>query len=223
MTRIIRTRKAQSAKRKAQMSGIDLRAYCKAAGLSQVQLARLVGFSRDAVAYWEAKAEVDMRWGASHQFAEVLGIVVFRAKYAHARSWGLSDPSPRVQQAQATAPSPDRQADRRVTCGAKTQTAVPCRLMSEPCKTRCKFHGGKSTGPKTQEGKTRIAEAQRTRWAGTRGEAAGCVTKIVRKKAAHERAVLQRRIELPPMSQSWSFGVTTTARPGLLLVSWTPR
>ena len=35
----------------AQMTGAELRAHRKAAGLSQVQLARLSGFSRDAVTY----------------------------------------------------------------------------------------------------------------------------------------------------------------------------
>jgi ABC transporter substrate binding protein len=34
---------------------------------------------------------------------------------------------------------------------------------------RCRFHGGLSTGPKTAEGKARIAEAQRRRWAAVRG------------------------------------------------------
>jgi uncharacterized protein YjiS (DUF1127 family) len=31
-------------------------------------------------------------------------------------------------------------------------------------KARCRFHGGLSTGPKTQAGRARIAEAQRRRW-----------------------------------------------------------
>jgi len=31
-------------------------------------------------------------------------------------------------------------------------------------KARCRFHGGLSTGPKTEAGRTRIAEAQRRRW-----------------------------------------------------------
>jgi hypothetical protein len=35
---------------------------------------------------------------------------------------------------------------------------------AEPGKARCRFHGGKSTGPKTQAGRARIAEAQRLRW-----------------------------------------------------------
>lgn len=59
-----------------------------------------------------------------------------------------------------------RRARLRVTCGAKTtRRGTPCRNKSEPGKRRCKFHGGKSTGPKTPEGRARIAEAQRKRWA----------------------------------------------------------
>ena len=54
----------------------------------------------------------------------------------------------------------------RVTCGAKTtRKGTPCRNKSEPGRKRCKFHGGKSTGPRTAEGRERIAAAQRTRWA----------------------------------------------------------
>ena len=35
----------------------------------------------------------------------------------------------------------------------------------EAGKRRCRFHGGMSTGPKTTEGRARIAEAQRRHWA----------------------------------------------------------
>ncbi|MEX0282114.1 MAG: HGGxSTG domain-containing protein [Arenibacterium sp.] len=52
----------------------------------------------------------------------------------------------------------------RVTCGAMTRKGRPCRMKSEPGRSRCKFHGGKSTGPKTEAGKARIAQAQRERW-----------------------------------------------------------
>lgn len=52
----------------------------------------------------------------------------------------------------------------RVVCGAKTRSGTPCRCKSEPGKLRCKFHGGMSTGPQTDEGRQRIAEAQRRRW-----------------------------------------------------------
>lgn len=59
-----------------------------------------------------------------------------------------------------------RRARLRVTCGAKTtRKGTACRNKSEPGRKRCKFHGGRSTGPKTAEGRERIAEAQRKRWA----------------------------------------------------------
>jgi hypothetical protein len=51
-------------------------------------------------------------------------------------------------------------------CGARTRTGKPCKMR--PAKLwgeRCRLHGGLSTGPKTQEGRERIAEAQRRRWA----------------------------------------------------------
>lgn len=56
----------------------------------------------------------------------------------------------------------------RQPCGAKTRKGHPCLNKSEAGRRRCKFHGGKSTGPKTPEGKARIAEAQRRRWAAHR-------------------------------------------------------
>lgn len=59
-----------------------------------------------------------------------------------------------------------RRARLRVICGARTtRKGTPCRNKSEPGRKRCKFHGGRSTGPKSAEGRERIAEAQRTRWA----------------------------------------------------------
>ncbi len=52
----------------------------------------------------------------------------------------------------------------RPTCGAKTRRGSNCKCRPAPGKLRCKFHGGFSTGPKTAEGKARIAAAQRKRW-----------------------------------------------------------
>jgi len=49
-----------------------------------------------------------------------------------------------------------KQAARRVTCGAKRHgDAQPCKAKSEPGKRRCRFHGGRSTGPRTGAGKAR--------------------------------------------------------------------
>jgi len=40
------------------------------------------------------------------------------------------------------------------TCGARgKRTGKPCPLAPVAGKTRCRFHGGKSTGPKTEAGK----------------------------------------------------------------------
>jgi hypothetical protein len=48
---------------------------------------------------------------------------------------------------------------------AQTRAGGTCRKKVIPGRTRCVFHGGKSTGPMTESGKARIAEAQRRRWA----------------------------------------------------------
>lgn len=51
---------------------------------------------------------------------------------------------------------PAWQATRRVNCGAKRhRDGQPCQAKSEPGKRRCRFHGGRSTGPRTPEGKAR--------------------------------------------------------------------
>jgi hypothetical protein len=52
----------------------------------------------------------------------------------------------------------------RLLCGAKTRAGGCCQVRAELGKARCRFHGGKSTGPKTRAGRARIAEAQRLRW-----------------------------------------------------------
>lgn len=44
----------------------------------------------------------------------------------------------------------------RVICGAKRRRdGQPCQGLSVPGKVRCKWHGGASTGPKTEEGRAR--------------------------------------------------------------------
>jgi len=53
----------------------------------------------------------------------------------------------------------------RPSCGAKTRSGGTCGHKVIPGRIRCRFHGGKSTGPRTAEGRARIAEAQRKRWA----------------------------------------------------------
>src|SRR5262249_28553147 len=52
----------------------------------------------------------------------------------------------------------------RPRCCAKTRAGAPCIMRVVPGKRRCRFHGGLSTGPRTMEGRARIAEVQRRRW-----------------------------------------------------------
>ena len=46
------------------------------------------------------------------------------------------------------------------TCLAKTPSGGACQLTGNPRNGRCYLHGGASTGPRTDEGRARIAAAQ---------------------------------------------------------------
>ncbi len=56
------------------MTGAELRAHRKAAGLSQTVLAQYAGIGRHAVSYWECKAETVLRDWAVHRMAKVLNL-----------------------------------------------------------------------------------------------------------------------------------------------------
>ena len=45
-------------------------------------------------------------------------------------------------------------------CGARTNAGTPCQRPAVKRTGRCARHGGKSTGPRTAEGRARIAAAQ---------------------------------------------------------------
>lgn len=49
-------------------------------------------------------------------------------------------------------------------CGARTRRGTACLCQGEGRGGRCKFHGGASTGPKTEAGRTKIAALQKARW-----------------------------------------------------------
>ena len=59
----------------------------------------------------------------------------------------------------------------RPCCSAKTRAGETCKKKVIPGKTKCRYHGGLSTGPKTEVGKARIAMAQRLRWQRIRHQA----------------------------------------------------
>ena len=67
-------------------------------------------------------------------------------------------------------------------CNAKSKrTGIQCRAPASKGKTKCRFHGGASTGPKTPEGRLRCAEAKTIHGYETR-------------KARSERADAMRRL-----------------------------
>ena len=52
-------------------------------------------------------------------------------------------------------------------CGALTRRGAPCQCAPEPGRDRCKLHGGKSTGPRTEairESNRRRAQKRREDW-----------------------------------------------------------
>jgi hypothetical protein len=68
-----------------------------------------------------------------------------------------------AQRSRAASP---QQASRK-HCGARTRRGTSC-LRKARKNGRCPNHGGMSTGPKTPQGRERIAAVQRRRWAAWR-------------------------------------------------------
>src|SRR5262245_18345249 len=95
----------------------------------------------------------------------------------------------------------------RHRCGAfARRTGRPCRAPGNGRDGRCKLHGGKSTGPRTAEGKERIAEAQRKRWERWRAKNPRILPSLTlrserRLLAAFEAARLAEFIVTPPPSK----------------------
>lgn len=71
----------------------------------------------------------------------------------------------------------------RARCGARARSrgGLPCRAPVVAGRTRCKLHGGKSTGPRTPEGQRRCAEASMLR-AATQPRARGRFAAIDRER-----------------------------------------
>ena len=47
-------------------------------------------------------------------------------------------------------------------CGAKTRKGTPCQRPAYKRNGRCSLHGGRSTGPKTEDGLARLTAARTT-------------------------------------------------------------
>ena len=82
-------------------------------------------------------------------------------------------------------------------CGAKTRAGHPCKKAALKGRERCRNHGGASTGPRTEEGRARIAAAQTKH---------GRLTKEKRAEAKRNAAVgRQIRAELREI-EVWALG-----------------
>jgi DNA-binding XRE family transcriptional regulator len=115
-----------------------LKAMRARAGWSQVDLAERAEVHVQTVKYWERQS--------------------FILGYAPDRFWAaFEDAVAAVETPQVTRKASDR-------CGARTRRGTPCAAKAIPGKHRCKHHGGMSTGPRSQQGRERIAAAQRKRW-----------------------------------------------------------
>lgn len=149
------------------LTGSDIKEARKTRGLNQTELGKLVGCGRHTVSYWENKPILS-RWGACASMCEVLGLPLpqwrkwpqFRDRQQEALDRKIEAEIQRLKETEER-----RKTTRRVICGARTRKGRPCRAQSEAGKLRCRFHGGMSTGPRTEAGRKRISEAQKRRWA----------------------------------------------------------
>jgi len=83
-----------------------------------------------------------------------LWVAYCKRQEAHSRAW--VEWSVHRQGPQPTSePWPDEL--RGMTCGARTRAGTPCKRKDLYGSGRCKLHGGLSTGPRTAEGKARVA------------------------------------------------------------------
>ena len=158
-------------------------------GWSRAQLASAAGLHINAIRYWEAKIGIPVRRephacrrireALLHAGVEFIGHAKPGVRLVENANFVMKPPS-RARARHGVIPVSSHLAmlltrtktvravvTRRKTsspCGARTRTGAPCRRMSLR-NGRCRNHGGLSSGPKSIAGRTRIAEAQRRRWA----------------------------------------------------------
>ena len=143
------------------MTGNELKRLREAAGLSCVIVAGRIEVHRNTVTYWETKRLLDPFRGTPRRMIEALGLWPLVGDLVDGDAWTSQYAETRLKTFadQALAVGPERR------CGAKTKRGTPCRSRALPGKRRCKYHGGASTGPRTPEGRARLSEAMRKRWA----------------------------------------------------------
>ena len=100
----------------------------------------------------------------------------FLTAFARARDYGLCHAARAGAQANKSGSLPTGN-KARVICGARRRRdGQPCQGLSVPGKQRCKWHGGASTGPRTNEGRKRsMANLWQCR---SRDEERSCILKL---------------------------------------------
>lgn len=139
---------------------IRLKAWRVLAGWTQRELACRTGLDLNVVRYLEQARTIATDGRGTYY---VWGIGVERMVAALAKT-GITAPTlgeARAMKKIGRMPLPPP--SEASLCGARTRSGSRCRRRPVPGKSRCRLHGGRSTGAKTAEGRRRIAEAQQER------------------------------------------------------------
>lgn len=90
-------------------------------------------------------------------------------------------------------------------CGAKTKAGAPCQRAAVKRTGRCTRHGGKSTGPRTEEGRARIAAAQTKHGRLTKEKRAEARQRaqLGREIRAELRAIEREAIAMGHLARDW--------------------
>jgi hypothetical protein len=172
------------------ISGVQIRAARGLLGWTQARLAQASGLHPNAVAYWEGHTDIPtglwrepvacrcMRKALLDAGVEFLQLPTVGVRLvaphnnctstrrrARAHHGVLRILRGRKTQSSSNTPEagvwPKHVKPPR--CAAKTRTGRPC-MRKAMLNGRCRNHGGLSSGPKSDVGRQRIAEAQKQRW-----------------------------------------------------------
>ena len=137
------------------LTGPQLQALRQKRGVTQVEVAEFIGCNPHTISYWERKpGTISTRHGVPKRMVQALGIEV---RSLSSPTWAKSAMPPTVAGSSYDSP--------QSTCDAQMEHGLLCQKSPEPGRSRCKQHGGLSTGPRTIAGKLAVAAAQRARWA----------------------------------------------------------
>ena len=170
------------------VTGSQIRAARALLGWTQARLAKASGLHPNAVAYWENHDEIPtgvwrepvacrrirkalLKAGVEFLQLPLIGVrLVARhnnarntRRRARAHHGVLRSLRPRKCKTSVIPVQPLSARNPATACAARTRTGKPC-VRRAMANGRCPNHGGMSSGPKSDAGRQRIAEAQKQRW-----------------------------------------------------------